>query len=179
MTGTAKVESKVSVERARPARTAKKPAKNTIQATNARKNWAGVPAAERSERMRDLSRQRWAANAQNIAEAEMYFKTTDLDEAMEAYQEIRTIYEMSGKIIDTRFQAERQEEEKCSNPVCGKRFDRNTTWYFRQAKKDVLTGRLYNVFACSAACMVAIGAPGTKALPAPLTDARHPSNAGR
>ena len=187
MTGTTKAGLPASIESARPARptrAAKKPVKNSTQATNARKRWAGVEPEARSKSMREIARQRWAADEINFAEAELYFKTADLDEGMETYQEMRKIYEMAGKMMDQRFQEERQQEEKCSNPKCpfeegGKKFDRNVPWYFRQAKKDPATGRLYNVFACSAGCMVAIGAPGTKALPAPASDARHPSQAGR
>ena len=123
---------------------------------------------------------RWASAKDGVADAEHYFKTADLDEAAETYQQMRKIYELSGKVLDTRFQDERQNEERCSNPNCpfepgGKKFDRNNPWYFRIAKKDPLTSRLYNQFACSPQCMVAIGAPGTKGREAPVTDVRSPN----
>jgi hypothetical protein len=45
--------------------------------------------------------------------------------------------------------------------------------------KDPESGRLYNVFACSPSCSVAINAPGTKPREAPITDARNPNFQGR
>lgn len=176
---TAKATSPVSVKRA------KKPAKNTnpverrAQSDRARKHWAKVPAEERTARATELAGMRWSTSKDGFADAEHYFKVTDLDEAAETYQQMRKIYEMAGKVLDTRFQDERQNEERCSNKNCpfepgGKRFDRNNPWFMRIAKKDPLTSRLYNEFACSAQCMVAIGAPGTKGREAPVTDARNP-----
>lgn len=182
MTGIAKAASPVSVS---TKKSAKKLGKNTTQpgraaqSDRARKRWAGVPPEERRARAVEMIGMRWASAKDGYADAEHYFKTADLDEAAETYQQMRKIYEMSGKVLDTRFQDERQNEERCSNPKCpfepgGKRFDRNTPWLHRNAQKDPLTGRLYNVFACSTQCMVAIGAPGTKQREAPVTDARSP-----
>jgi hypothetical protein len=167
------------------ARSRKKPAAkatNTAQAERARKRWAKVPAEDRSENARGMALHRWATTETGYADAELYFKTADLDEATETYSQVRKIFEMAGKEIDVRLQAERQDQEKCSNPQCQgglkggpKMFDRNNPWYLRYAVKDPDTGRLYNVFACSPGCAVAINAPGTKPREAPITDVRNPN----
>jgi hypothetical protein len=183
LTVTQKATSPVS---ANPARSRKKPpakaSKNTAQAERARKRWAKVPAEDRSENARGMALHRWATSEHGYAEAELYFKTADLDEATESYAQVRKIYEMAGKELDVRLQAERQDQEKCSNPHCtggpkgdAKRFDRNNPWYLRYSQKDSATGRLYNVFACSPGCAVAINAPGTKPREAPITDVRNPN----
>jgi hypothetical protein len=186
LTGTAKAVLPASVERARSKsknKSTSTPAQKTAQSSRARKRWANVPAEDRQESMRNMAQMRWATTERGYADAEHYFKITELDEAAETYQQMRKIYEMAGKVLDSRFQDERQNEERCSNPNCpfepgGKRFDRNTPWFMRIAKKDPLTGRLYNQFACSPQCMVAIGAPGTKQREAPTTDARSPHFVG-
>jgi hypothetical protein len=177
LTGIVKVASPVSVERGHKAKPAKKAPKNTAQAERARKRWAGVPPEERSANARGMALERWATTEQGYVEAEHYFTTTDLDQAAETLQQMRKIYEMACKTLDTRFQAERQDQEKCSNPDCPRqaKFDRNNPWYVRYAVKDQLTSRLYNVFACSPQCAVAINAPGTKPREAPISDARNPN----
>jgi hypothetical protein len=183
LTVTAKAASPVSVS---AKKAAKKPTKNTnpverrAQSQRATKRWANVPPEERRAHAVEMVGMRWASAKDGYADAEHYFKVTDLDEAADSYQQMRNIYEMAGKVLDTRFQEERQNEERCSNKACpfepgGKRFDRNNPWFYRNAQKDPLTGRLYNVFACSPQCMVAVGAPGTKGREAPVTDARSPN----
>jgi hypothetical protein len=132
------------------------------QSARAQKRWAGVPAEERSANSRALALQRWAGNAEDETAIKHYFATEDLDTAMESYQQMRSTFEMIGKLLDGRFQAERQAEEKCSNPACGKKFDRNMPWYYRNAKRHSVTGAVYNEFACSAACMIAIKGVGTE-----------------
>lgn len=177
MTGTAKAASPVSVNRAGAAKKTPTKAEKVAQSARARKRWADVPAEERSANARDMALERWATTERGYAEAELYFRTTDLDHAAETLQQMRKIFEMAGKTLDTRFQAERQDQEKCSNPECPRqaKFDRNNPWYMRYSVKDPVTSRLYNVFACSPMCAVAINAPGTKPREAPITDARNPS----
>jgi hypothetical protein len=152
----------------------------SAQSERARKRWAGTTAEDRSENARGMALHRWATTEHGYAEAEQYFKAADMDEATETYAQIRKIFEMAGKTLDTRFQADQQ--EKCSNPDCpipgGKRFDRNSPWYLRVPQKDPATGRLYNRFACSPGCAVALNLPGTKPREAPITDARNPNYSG-
>jgi hypothetical protein len=168
LTGTIKVESLASVKPRAPRAPRKKaPAKATAanspaQVANGQKRWNGVSQAERSENMRELARQRWAADEQRDADDKKYFESVDLDEAMESYQQMRRTFEAAGKILDARFQAERQADEKCSNPACGKHFDRNTPWYSRNAKRNPITGAAYNEFACSMECLIAIKGVGTE-----------------
>jgi hypothetical protein len=166
LTEIAKVTSSVSVSK--PARAARKkaPAKvaanSAAQSANAHKRWAATPAAARSENSREMAHVRWAADEQSEATTKKYYETEDLDTAMESYQNMRRTFEMAGRILDGRFQSERQAEEKCSNPECGKHFDRNTPWFYRNAIRNPITGAAYNEFACSQACMIAIKAVGTQ-----------------
>lgn len=142
------------------------PAPNLAQSSNARKRWSGVPAAERSANARAMAKTRWQHDATSDADIRHYFETADLDEAMEQYQGMRKTYEAVGKLLDTRFQNERQQEECCSNPACKngsggvpKKFDRNNGWFYRDTRRDPGTNRMYNTFACCAACMVLVGGP--------------------
>jgi len=170
LTETIKVESLASVKRERAPRAARKKAaaksvtapNSAAQRANAHKRWDATPAAARSENSREMARQRWKADELSDAATKHYFETEDLDLAMEAYQQMRKTFEMAGKILDGRFQAERQAEEKCSNPACGKPFDRNTPWYYRNSLRNPITGAAYNEFACCAACMIAIKGVGTQ-----------------
>lgn len=169
MTETTKVESLPSAKRAPAKHTPRKKAaakttapNSAAQKANAHKRWDAVPPEQRSENSRDMARQRWTADEEADAADKKYFETEDLDAAMESYQQMRRTFEMAGKILDARFQAERQAEEKCSNPVCGKHFDRNTPWYYRNAERNPISGAAYNVFACSQACMIAIKGVGTQ-----------------
>lgn len=168
MTETTKVTSlasaKVRAPRGRRKKAAARvtPANSQAQSANAQKRWNGVSPATRSENMRAIARQRWQADEQSDEATKQYFETEDLDVAMESYQQMRRTFEMAGKILDTRFQAERQAEEKCSNPACGKHFDRNTPWYSRNAKRNPISGAAYNEFACSLECLVAIRGVGTE-----------------
>lgn len=164
MTETIKVESLASVKRERAPRAArKKPAANSAaQKANAHKRWDAVPAAARSENSREMARQRWKADELSDVATKQYFETEDLDVAMESYQQMRKTFEIAGKILDGRFQAERQAEEKCSNPTCGKPFDRNTPWYYRNSVRNPITGAAYNEFACCVQCMIAIKGVGTQ-----------------
>lgn len=164
MTETAKVASSASVKHtSRKKAPAKATTSNSAaQSRNAQKRWTGVPPEQRSENMREIARQRWAASEVDDAAMKEYFETEDLDAAMEAYQQMRKTFETAGKILDGRFQAERQADEKCSNPACGKHFDRNTPWFYRNAERNPITGAAYNVFACSQSCMIAIKAVGTQ-----------------
>lgn len=173
---TQKATSPVSDSQARSRKNPPKKASNTAQSERARKRWAKVPAGDRSENARGMVLHRWATTERGFAEAETYFKTVDVDEATETYAQIRKIFEMAGKTIDARFQAAQQ--EKCSNPQCPNhqpRFDRNNPWYLRVPMKDQVTGRLYNLFACSPGCAVALNLPGTKPREAPITDVRNPN----
>lgn len=168
MTETTKVISSVSVKPRTPRGPRKKAAarvtaaNSPAQVANGQKRWDGISQAKRSENMRELARQRWRADEQSDADDKKYFESADLDEAMESYQQMRRTFEAAGKILDARFQAERQAEEKCSNPACGKHFDRNTPWYSRNAKRNPITGAAYNEFACSLECLVAIKGVGTE-----------------
>lgn len=129
------------------------------QAKKGRQRWNGVEKKERSRITSDAVQHRWKGVAQTEQELQEYFKSVDLDTALETYYAMRKQYESAGKIVDTRVQAERNAEE-CAN--CGKKFDKDSPWFNREPTKDYRTGVLYNIFSCSQACMIALKGKGVK-----------------
>lgn len=126
------------------------------QSKKAKARWASVPKAKRVKEARLRIRQRWDLEKEDEQAAQEFFTTVDLDKAMEAHQKIRKLYENSGRILDERLQKQRT-SEICTN--CGFQFSKAQPWYNRETVKDPATGGIYNKFACSQACLIAMKSP--------------------
>lgn len=103
--------------------------------------------------MAQVARGRWDGATQTEEDIREYFESENLDKAFEAYSGMRKMYELAGKLLDTRVQAERN-QEACE--YCGKKFDKDNPWFNRDPVKDMATGIIRNIFTCSQACMIAL-----------------------
>jgi hypothetical protein len=115
------------------------------------KRWDGVPPKKRSKIMQEVANQRWEGLAQTEATIRQYFQTAPLKQILDTYAIMRKQFELAGKELDNRVQADRN-QEVCAS--CGKEI-LNGKWHAREPFKDPITGVMGNIFSCSYKCWVA------------------------